>query len=72
MVFSMDRAISTFKNKEKYLKLRENAFKGTMSGNVVCKAWLSEFYRLRGKIYVDKSVISKNSKEMTPWTPDQY
>merc|ERR1712127_63744 len=35
MVFAMERAIGTFKNKEKYLKLRENAFKGTMSGGVV-------------------------------------
>lgn len=72
MVFSMERAIGTFKNKEKYAKLRDNAFEGTMSGDVVCKAWLGEFYRLRGKIYVDETTIAENSKDMTQWTPDQY
>jgi hypothetical protein len=53
MVFAMERAMSTYFKKDKYLKLRENAFKATMSGDTVSKAWLSEFYRLRGKIYCD-------------------
>ena len=53
MVFAMERAMGTYQNKQKYAKLRENAFKGTMSGDTVCKAWLGEFYRLRGKIYCD-------------------
>ena len=53
MVFAMERAMGTYQNKQKYNKLRENAFKGTMSGDTVSKAWLGEFYRLRGKIYCD-------------------
>jgi len=39
-IFAMERAVGTFKNKQKYLKLRENAFKATMDGEVVSKAWL--------------------------------
>jgi len=53
MVFAMERAMATYTNKPKYAKLREGAFKATMSGNTVSKAWLGEFYRLRGKIYCD-------------------
>ena len=52
-VFAIERAIGTFKNKQKYAKLRENAFRATMSGEIVCKAWLNEFYRLRNKVYFD-------------------
>mmetsp|Transcript_44463 Transcript_44463/g.32565 ORF Transcript_44463/g.32565 Transcript_44463/m.32565 type:complete len:148 (-) Transcript_44463:511-954(-) len=55
-MYSCDRAIGTFKNKEKYRVLRENAFKSTMDGEVVCRAWLKEFFRLRGKVFVDDNV----------------
>jgi hypothetical protein len=33
-----------------------------MDGEVVSKAWLSEFFRLRGKIFVDYTVMSKLEK----------
>lgn len=70
MVFAMERAMGTYKNKQKYAKLRENAFKGTMSGDVVSKAWLAEFYRLRGKIYCDPN--ADTGKEIEKWTPEDY
>ena len=56
-IFAMERAVGTFKNKQKYAKLRENASKATMDGAAVCKAWLAEFYRLRGKVYADYPVM---------------
>lgn len=61
-IFAIERAIGTFKNKVKYLRLRENAFKATMDGEVVSKAWLAECFRLRGKIFVDYTVMSKLEK----------
>jgi len=50
---AMERAMNTFKDKKKYLKLRRNAFKQTMEGEIVCKAWLNEFCRLTGNNFVD-------------------
>jgi len=58
-VFAMERAVGTFRNKPKYAKLRENAFAATMDGEIVSKAWLSEFYRLREKIFIDYTVIKE-------------
>jgi starch synthase len=58
-VFAVERAVGTFRNKKKYTKLRENAFKATMDGAVVSQAWLGEFFRLRGKVFVDYSLIAK-------------
>lgn len=55
MIFACDRALGTFKNKTKYLKLRENAFNSTMDGERVSKAWLGEFCRLRGKVFTDEN-----------------
>lgn len=40
LVFAIQRAIGTFRNKPKYHKLRENAFAATMPGEQVCIAWL--------------------------------
>ena len=54
---AIERALSIFRVKEKYAKLRENAFRATMDGEVVCKAWLSEFCRLSEKNFVDTRKI---------------
>ena len=54
---AIERAINTYRNKEKYLKLRENAFRATMEGEVVCKAWLAEFCRLSEKNSVDQKAL---------------
>jgi len=58
----MDRAVGTFLNKGQYKKLRENAFAATMDGEVVSRAWLNEFCRLRGKRYIDYTIIDKMNK----------
>jgi starch synthase len=52
-IFACERALGTYKNKAKYLKLRQNAFDSTMDGERVSRAWLAEFFRLRGKVFVD-------------------
>jgi len=57
MRHAMERAMGTFQNKQKYFKLRDNAFKATMSGEIVCKAWLGEFYRLKGKKFYNQKII---------------
>ena len=71
-IFAMERAVGTFKNKPKYVKLRENAFKATMDGEVVSKAWLREFYRLRGKQYIDYTVSKDLEGKFLPWAPQDY
>ena len=52
-IFACERGLGTYKNKAKYLKLRQNAFDSTMDGEKVSRAWLAEFFRLRGKVFVD-------------------
>lgn len=71
-VFAIERAIGTFKNKQKYAKLRENAFRATMPGEIVCKAWLNEFYRLRNKVYFDWQTLVQAEKEMGSWKFEEY
>ena len=71
-IFACERALGTFKNKAKYLKLRENAFNSTMDGEKVSKAWLKEFYRLRNKVYVEDKIIQEVLLKMKPWAPETY
>jgi len=63
MIFAMQRAVGTFKNKPKYLKLRKNAFKATMDGEIVSCAWLGEFYRLKDKIFTDYRIVKDNESK---------
>lgn len=72
LIFALDRAIGTFRNKPKYLKLRENAFKATMCGDEVSRAWLSEFYRLSGKIFVDYTIVNDLNSKFPDWSPADY
>ena len=68
---SLERAVGTFRNKEKYRKLRENAFASTMDGSVVTKAWLGEFCRLRGKVFVDNEVVQETMAQL-PALPKNF
>lgn len=43
-----------------------------MDGEIVSKAWLKEFYRLRGKVYVEDSIIADALYKMKPWAPEIY
>ena len=52
-IAAIDRALAVFQNKAKYAKLRENAFRATMEGEVVCKAWLGELCRISEKNFMD-------------------
>jgi len=71
-IFAMERAMGTFRNKPKYLKLRKSAFKATMDGEIVSKAWLNEFYRLKEKIYVDYRIVKENEDKFQNWSPQNY
>lgn len=71
-IFAIERAVGTFKNKPKYLKLRQNAFKATMDGEIVCKAWLEEFYRLKGKIFTDFKIIKEQTDKFEAWKASDY
>jgi hypothetical protein len=53
--------------KAKYAKLRANAFDATMPGERVTKAWLAEFYRLRGKIYYDYDSFVSQCQQIQKW-----
>ena len=54
------------------MKLRENAFKATMDGDVVSRAWLAEFYRLRGKIFIDYTIVNDLTNKFEEWSPADY
>ena len=65
--------MNTFRNKEKYHKLRENAFRATMDGEIVCKAWLNEFCRITDKNFVDQKIIDETKRMFTKsWSPSYY
>mmetsp|Transcript_47794 Transcript_47794/g.64812 ORF Transcript_47794/g.64812 Transcript_47794/m.64812 type:complete len:308 (-) Transcript_47794:77-1000(-) len=70
--FAVERAIGTFQNKTKYARLRENAFKATMPGETVSKAWLNEFCRLRGKVMTDWNQVAEITKKHQPWNVSMY
>lgn len=72
LISAIDRAVGTFKNKEKYSILRKNAFKATMPGETVSKAWLGEFFRLQGKKYYDFRVVEDLKTKFQPWSPSDY
>lgn len=71
-IFAVERAIGTFHNKPKYNKLRANAFKATMCGDRVSRAWLGEFYRLHGKIFIDYTVVNNLYDRFPEWSPMDY
>ena len=71
-IFAIERAIGTFRNKQKYSKLRENAFNATMPGETVCIAWLKEFCRLRGKVYIDHNEMTATKALFPEWNPKLY
>jgi len=71
-IFAIERAIGTFKNKQKYAKLRENAFNATMPGEQVCIAWFKEFCRMRSKIYFDLKEMQACKALFKEWDPRQY
>lgn len=72
MTYAMERAIGTFRNKNKYNKLRKQAFKGTMDGAVVSRAWLGEFFRLKNKVFIDITLAKDIEKAFQPWAPQDY
>jgi len=72
LIFAIERAIGTYRNKPKYLKLRQNAFNATMPGEVVSKAWLFECFRLREKTYFDFEAYQNTKKLAKPVNPSDY
>ena len=71
-IFAIERAIGTYKNKQKYAKLRENAFRATMPGETVCIAWLNEFCRMRNKIYIDHNEVVATKNLFGEWNAQMY
>lgn len=43
-----------------------------MDGDRVSRAWLAEFYRLRGKVFVDQVVIKETLLKCSTWSPAAY
>ncbi len=72
LIQACERAIGTFQNKAKYEVLRKNAEASVMDGAVVSRAWLSEFNRLKGKVFVDDKLIKENLAALDKWVPEQY
>jgi len=43
-----------------------------MDGERVSRAWLAEFFRLRGKVFVDQDIIKETLLKMSTWSPEAY
>lgn len=70
--FAMDRAVGTFLNKEKYKKLRKNAFESVMDGSTVTREWDKEFYRLRGKYFAEQLTPDEIEKIPSDWNFEKF
>ena len=70
--YAIRRAVNVFNNKSQYEMLRLGAEKATMPGEIVCKAWLQEFFRLKNKAYYECADFENCLKEITPWDESQY
>lgn len=43
-----------------------------MPGETVSKAWLGEFYRLKGKRFIDFRVVNDLNSKFESWRPQDY
>ena len=57
------RAVKLFNNKLEYEQCRLNAFNTTKDVMDVARAWATEFYRLKGKIFFDNKEVEKETLE---------
>lgn len=66
-IYSIERAIGTYIQKDKYKILRKNAFDATMDGATVTREWCKEFYRLRGKFFTEPCTAAEVAKIPADW-----
>ena len=57
LIYSIQRAMTIFKNKAKYQVLRKNAFESTIDVDDVARAWNKEFHRLFNKTFMDPVIM---------------
>ena len=57
------RAVKLFNNKLEYEQCRLNSFNTTKDVMDVARAWATEFYRLKGKIFFDNKEVEKETLE---------
>jgi starch synthase len=62
-VMAVQRAIAIYYEKELYWRLRENAFKSTLSTVTVARAWAREFGRLFMKIFDEKEAVRDDTEK---------
>ena len=62
-VSAIIRAVKLFNNKLEYEQCRLNAFNSTKDVMDVARAWATEFYRLKGKIFFDNKEVEKETLE---------
>ncbi len=70
LAYAVERALKLFWNdRPGYEVLRENSRKSVISCDMVAQAWLGEFYRMHGKIYVDSAKMKRVMQELEEWEP---
>ena len=57
------KAVKLFNNRLEYEQCRSNAFNSTKDVMDVARAWATEFYRLKGKIFFDNKEVEKETLE---------
>ena len=60
---AMGRAVQLYHSKEEFHICQKNAFHSSIDVMDVAKAWGTEFYRLKGKIFCDNNSINKEVLE---------
>ena len=60
---AMGRAVQLYHSKEEFHICQKNAFRSSIDVMDVAKAWGTEFYRLKGKIFCDNNSINKEVLE---------
>eukprot|EP00697_Spironema_sp_BW2_P010017 gnl/Spiro4/25087_TR12486_c0_g1_i1.p1 gnl/Spiro4/25087_TR12486_c0_g1~~gnl/Spiro4/25087_TR12486_c0_g1_i1.p1 ORF type:complete len:812 (+),score=206.86 gnl/Spiro4/25087_TR12486_c0_g1_i1:60-2495(+) len=73
LMHAVDRALSVYHDKQAYAQLRSHARGSVRTLDMVGRAWLKEFYRLRGKVYVDAAIMKADMQllEVPPPPPPQ-
>ena len=72
-IAAIHRAIGVFRGQNGYQELRKLAFTATMDGAKVSRAWNSEFYRLRRRLFHEPEEFSRYLQEISAsgWTSNQ-
>jgi glycogen synthase len=70
LAYAVERALKLFwGDRAGYDRLRKNCEKSVISCEMVAEAWLKEFYRMHGKVFVKLDDMDRVIAELDDWVP---